>query len=289
MPKIGPEKALERVHGYLGELERLEKLGYVDGEPQREDLNYKIKAFINNAFDNPDIKIKEFDNYVNSFFVVAGEKKTSQQKNKEYHRNLSEMKTMLKSYGEELEMLRYNADQVSYNSKQVFIVHGHDSSAKNELARIIDHEFKLESIVLHEHPDKGRTIMEKLEHVSKIPGYAFALLTPDDLGATRIPNENIEHFNNPDMKITGQKTQFKYRARQNVILELGYFIGLLGRDRVCCLYKQAVELPSDISGVLYKGFVENVSEITWEIRKELKASRLQSIELVHFLSEVKTY
>lgn len=252
--------ALEKVHGYLGELEKLKKLGYIDGEPQRENLNYKIKAFINNAFDNPEVKIKEYDNYVNFFFVVAGEKKTSQQKNKEYQRNLREMKTMLESYGEELEMLRYNADQIPYNSKQVFIVHGHDSSAKNELARIIDREFKLESIVLHEQPDKGRTIIEKLEHVSKLPGYAFVLLTPDDLGGIRIPNENIEYFNSPDMKVTDQKTQFKYRARQNVILELGYFLGLLGRDRVCCLYKEAVELPSDISGILYKRFVENVSE-----------------------------
>ncbi|CAN5403771.1 hypothetical protein BH18THE2_BH18THE2_11600 [soil metagenome] len=260
MPKVGPEMALEKVHGYLGELEKLKKLGYIDGEPQRENLNYKIKAFINNAFDNPEVKIKEYDNYVNFFFVVAGEKKTSQQKNKEYQRNLREMKTMLESYGEELEMLRYNADQIPYNSKQVFIVHGHDSSAKNELARIIDREFKLESIVLHEQPDKGRTIIEKLEHVSKLPGYAFVLLTPDDLGGIRIPNENIEYFNSPDMKVTDQKTQFKYRARQNVILELGYFLGLLGRDRVCCLYKEAVELPSDISGILYKRFVENVSE-----------------------------
>ena len=151
-------------------------------------------------------------------------------------------------------------------------MHGHDDAAKYELARIIYNEFHLEAKILHEEPDKGRTIIEKLEGVSELPGYAFVLLTADDLGAKRVPDENIEYFNNATSKLNEQKTRFKYRARQNVILELGYFIGLLGRSRVCCLYKEGVEVPSDISGVLYKSFRDNISEITWEIRKELKAA-----------------
>ena len=89
--------------------------------------------------------------------------------------------------------------------------------------------------------DRGRTIIEKLEDVQKRPGYAFVLLTPDDLGAEQVSDEKIEYFNNQAMKLTEQKTQFKYRARQNVIFELGFFIGLLSRSRVCCLYKKGVE------------------------------------------------
>jgi predicted nucleotide-binding protein len=161
--------------------------------------------------------------------------------------------------------------QFATNSKQVFIVHGHDDVVKYELARIIDREFHLESIILHEEPDKGRTIIEKLEGVSELPGFAFILLTPDDLGAELVPDEYLEKFNDPHMRPDQQKTRFEYRARQNVVFEMGFFIGFLGRDRVCCLYKEDVALPSDISGVLYKKF-KNISEIKWDIRKELKAA-----------------
>jgi predicted nucleotide-binding protein len=76
------------------------------------------------------------------------------------------------------------------------------------------------------------------------------------------------------MKLEEQRTKFEYRARQNVIFELGLFIGLVGRSRVCCLYKEGVELPSDYSGVLYKKYRDNISGITWELRKELKAADL---------------
>jgi predicted nucleotide-binding protein len=204
---------------------------------------------------------------------VAGEEKTSQQKDRDYQQDLREMETMLGFFREELEMAIHNIDQkVTYNSNQIFIVHGHDMSSKNELARIIDKEFNLESIISHEQPDQGKTIIEKLERDSRLPGYAFVLLTPDDIGAKRQPNEDIEHFNRPDMKLQEQETKFNYRARQNVILELGFFIGLLSRERVCCLYKGGVELPSDFAGVLHKEFNKTISEITWKIRKELKAA-----------------
>jgi predicted nucleotide-binding protein len=179
---------------------------------------------------------------------------------------------MLLSYREELEMVKLNGDVPKIFSDQIFIVHGHDNEAKYELARIIDKDFNLVAKILHEEADRGRTIIEKLEDVSKLPGYAFVLLTPDDLGAERVLDEKVEHFNNPDMKLKEQKTKFKYRARRNVIFELGLFIGLLGRNRVCCLYKEGVELPSNCSGVLYKPFRNNISDIAWEIRKELKAA-----------------
>jgi predicted nucleotide-binding protein len=73
------------------------------------------------------------------------------------------------------------------------------------LARIIDKDSNLEAKILHEEADGGRTIIEKLEDVSKLPGYAFVLLTLDDLGAERVSDEKVEHFNNPDMKLKEQK------------------------------------------------------------------------------------
>lgn len=152
-------------------------------------------------------------------------------------------------------------------SEQVFIVHGHDPESKYQLARIIENEFHLKAIILHELPDLGKTIIEKLEGALKLPGYVFVLLTPDDIGAEKTQDITIT-----DLKVKDLKIDFKYRARQNVVLELGYFIGKLGRSRVCCLYKGELDLPSDISGILYKKFTNNISEVYGEIRKELKAA-----------------
>lgn len=117
-------------------------------------------------------------------------------------------------------------------SRRVFVVHGRDDAAKEAVARFLEH-LKLRPIILHEEANQGRTIIEKFEDEAKVD-FAVVLLTPDDLGSSA---------NTPDDR---QK-----RARQNVIFELGYFIGRLGRSRVCALYKPGVELPSDFDGVLY--------------------------------------
>lgn len=117
-------------------------------------------------------------------------------------------------------------------TKKVFIVHGHDSEIKDSVARFIE-KLGLEPIILHEQPNSGRTIIEKFEVFSDV-GFAVILLTPDDVGAS-----------------TSKKDKLQSRARQNVILELGYFMGKLGRQRVCPLYKSGVEIPSDYQGVLY--------------------------------------
>ena len=134
-------------------------------------------------------------------------------------------------------------------------MHGHDSEAKLELARTIDKDFGLEAVILHEQPNKGNTIIEKFEHVSEKPGYVFVLLTPNDIGGKYKEDTKINDL--------------KPRARQNVILELGYFVGRLGRHRVCCLCKGNVEIPSDFSGVLYLEYKDKISECYRELRREL--------------------
>lgn len=141
-------------------------------------------------------------------------------------------------------------------SKNVFIVHGWDEKPKLELARMLA-KLGLNPIILSEQADKGKTIIEKLEQNSLDIGYAFVLLTPDDMAIPSSQNLSSAHSS---------------RARQNVILELGYFIGKLGRDRVCCLYNDDVELPSDIHGVVYKRFDKSVEECFRSIAEELKAA-----------------
>jgi len=122
------------------------------------------------------------------------------------------------------------------NPKQIFIVHGHDDADKISVARFIE-KLQFEPIILHEQTNQGRTIIEKFETFSNV-GFAVVLLTPDDIGGA-----------------VNQETQ--PRARQNVILELGYFLGRLGRSHVCALMKDGVEPPSDFSGVVYLPFDEH--------------------------------
>ena len=104
------------------------------------------------------------------------------------------------------------------NSRKVFIVHGHDNEAKERVARFLE-KLGLEPIILHEKASSGRTIIEKFETYSGDIAFAVVLLTPDDVGCAALSRENQ-----------------KPRARQNVILELGYFLGRLGRVRICALY-----------------------------------------------------
>ena len=117
---------------------------------------------------------------------------------------------------------------------RVFIVHGHDKAPRETVARFIT-GIGLEPVILHEQADRGMTIIEKLIANGNV-GYAVVLLTPDDLGRGKAEDEE------------------KPRARQNVILELGYFLGCLGRERVIALLKGEVEIPSDYMGVLYTPF-----------------------------------
>ncbi len=116
----------------------------------------------------------------------------------------------------------------------IFLVHGRDEGVKHEVARFIDH-LELKTVILHEQPDRGRTIIEKfVDHAAEV-GYAIVLMTGDDRGG--LTGENIE-VQRP-------------RARQNVILELGFFLGALGRENVCVLHQKGVDIPSDYSGVLF--------------------------------------
>ena len=110
----------------------------------------------------------------------------------------------------------------------------HDEAVKQEVARTLE-RLELEPIILHEWPDKGRTIIEKLEAYAHV-SYAVVLMTPDDVGGP---------------KGADAKT-YRPRARQNVLVELGVFLGRLGRSNVTVLYTPEVEMPSDYSGVLYK-------------------------------------
>jgi predicted nucleotide-binding protein len=124
------------------------------------------------------------------------------------------------------------ADVAPAPGRDIFIVHGHDDARKHEVARFLRALTGNEPIILHEQPGGGRTVIEKFEQHAASAGYAVVIATPDDVGKAT----------------TGESLH--PRARQNVIFELGFFYGALGRARVALLYDNSVERPSDISGVV---------------------------------------
>jgi predicted nucleotide-binding protein len=137
------------------------------------------------------------------------------------------------------------------NNMEIFIVHGHDDEAKMELEHFVS-EIGLTPIILHRKADEGLTIIEKFEKHSKV-GFALILITPDD-------------------EVRDSAGKIIERARQNVIFEMGFFLGKLGRGRVCCIRKEDVEMPSDISGVIYKPFKSKIDEVKYALITELKAA-----------------
>ena len=137
---------------------------------------------------------------------------------------------------------------------RVFVVYGHDTTARDGLELLL-HKMGMEPIVLANLPAGGDTIIEKLEHFLGKDGqigFACVLLTPDDQGHA-----------------VAEPAASQYRARQNVVLELGMVLARLGRPRVAILHKQSVELPSDINGLLYLAFKEHVAEARNQLFQEL--------------------
>lgn len=149
-------------------------------------------------------------------------------------------------------------DKKTYNSKklnkEIFVVHGHNEEMKQSVARIIE-KLDLVPIILHEQPNKGKTIIEKFFEYSNV-SFAIVLLSADDFAYS----------------VKDKARNKKYRARQNVIFELGFFLGKIGRGKVLVLHEEInnLEIPSDYQGVLFVPYDEKG---IWKIDlvKEMKA------------------
>lgn len=137
-------------------------------------------------------------------------------------------------------------------NKKVFVVYGHDDTAKLQLEALL-RRWDLEPIILDQQASAGQTIIEKLEEYGSDVGYAIILATPDDEGKAKTENE------------------YKSRVRQNVVLELGMFLAKLGREKVAILLKETTnfEKPSDIQGLVYIPFQNRVDEVAINLIREL--------------------
>jgi predicted nucleotide-binding protein len=135
--------------------------------------------------------------------------------------------------------------------RKVFLAHGHDSRALLDLEDFV-RNLRLQPVVLREREHLSESLIAAFESVASGCDAAIALLTPDDRQAQDLSGKD------------------KWRARQNVILEMGWFMRALGRERVILLHKGEVELPSDLLGLFYLHFAGSVFEVAGEIQAHLR-------------------
>jgi predicted nucleotide-binding protein len=183
--------------------------------------------------------------------------------------NIREFKQEVKEYVERaidglISAIKHIEEKMETNSNfkidtsavnKIFVVHGHDHGSRETVARFIE-KLGLTVVILDEMPNNGAsTVIEKLVEHAKEVAFAIIIMTPDDLGGV---------INNPSQMP---------RARQNVIFEFGYFIGKIGRNKVCILSKGEFEIPSDFSGVLR----HKLEESDWrsKLEQELNVAGLQ--------------
>ena len=167
--------------------------------------------------------------------------------------------------------------------ENVFIVHGRDEKQALRLQKYLTKTLKIHAEMFEDLKEASgsNTIIEQLEYIKDNVGYAFVIVTPDDLGCLR---EDIDKCRTT--MLVGKRSitvksvcdildNLNTRARQNVVFEHGLFIGALGRDKVCCLLQEdTTEKPSDIDGILYVSFKKSVKETFPEITEKLKKAGL---------------
>ena len=210
---------------------------------------------------NSESLVSEYENSPGPYFV--GSRSSLWNDVQDFKDRLDRFLTTLESISERLDLWSEEpseqptiiSTQDKSDSRKVFIVHSIADAKRDSVARLLE-SLDLKPIILLEAPDKSRTIIEKFEQESDA-AYAVVILTPDD-----------------ECRKTNDDGFLSKRPRQNVILELGYFIGKLGRNRVCALKVEDVEIPSDIHGVLY---VAMGPDDGWKLKiaKEIRAAGLE--------------
>ena len=175
--------------------------------------------------------------------------------NEVYHLHAALIKKIIDAQERRLEVIKNELNKVTYyrpKGNEVFIVHGHDEAILSELRQMLKETFYLNPIVLRDESDDGLTIIEKFEKYAIKSSFVFVILTPDDFLS----------------KSGGDY----YQGRPNVLFELGWFFGRLGRDRVRILKKKNTALPSDLAGIATLDFNEKIEEIFRKINSSLEDS-----------------
>ena len=259
-PTISPELALKRLQKLLEQVPEIRAGGHRSAALSTWKGNLKI--VLAELYGENSLRFKEFNRVWFAPGVFYGGQPDSEfieAFNSGLDQATGFLKSRINDLSERSELDDQSASASSFspnpNYRRIFVVHGHDHGNKETVARFLG-KLGLEPIVLHEQADQGKTIIEKFETHAADVQCAVVILTGDDIASSKA---------NPEQK--------EPRARQNVILELGFFIGKLGRDRTFALVEKGVALPSDIYGVVYIPLDGG----EWRLRlvKELKAAGLQ--------------
>lgn len=235
-------------------------LGYHNTEDEEEAFAYLMSLWYDQDYDS-------FDDFITTILLNYANWHSTKLDFTSVHHNLKELgltEKRLLAFTKESRKIRDSkpdkieeshiktkkAKEIKLDNKKVFIVHGHDDKARLELAKIIKDDLGLEPVILQEEPNVSiETIIAKFERLAKDCSSALILFTPDD-------NANG-----------------KLRARQNVILELGYFLGKFQDSenrRIAIIKNGDIEIPSDISGVLYLEYFKNIKEIFYDLQKQFE-------------------
>lgn len=244
----------EKLKGIIDEIDDLINHHVRASAPAFEAWHTKTERFLISKYGSKSLEYKKFST-THFSPLLWGYKSEEEEVRDSIHRcaeGLRSCKAVFSVYLEDMaehEQERANESTIScpLSMEKIFIVHGHDGELKQSVARVIEKQ-GIEAVILSEQVNRGRTIIEKFEENADVGG-AICLFTADDLGRVK------------------SATDDQPRARQNVVLETGYFMGKLGREHVVLLADSGVEMPSDLSGVVYT----STGNWQFELLKELGA------------------
>ena len=255
MVRISKAKAIEQLQKMLNAIPELKELPHRSAVFTRWQRDTRVA--IAHSFGDESKNVQDFSDIPYSYEFAGSES----QHQHHYVKGLETATTVLESMIDEIRdyweddqsaTTQDTKTELPKDTKRVFVIHGHDEAARETVARFLE-KLGLEPVILHEQANMGRTIIEKFEDLADV-NFAVVLLTPDDVGEQK-----------------DKISDLKPRARQNVILELGFFLGMLGRQHVCPLVKGDVEKPSDYDGVVYTE-LDDAGSWKMSLIQELKAA-----------------
>ena len=240
------QNKLRKLYNEIDELKNKDSSSDSDFKAWKTD----VQLCLSGLYGENSIQFKNFNSRHFSPMVIGG----NTDWHKPYVRDLETTKKEFERYicDFEEEGINTNMGKNRTSNNKVFIVHGHDGELKEKVARRLEQQ-GIEAIIFSEQVNRGRTIIEKLEAYSDV-NVAIILFTQDDLGVAK-----------------EEKGNEKYRARQNVVFEAGYFMGYLGRENIIMIADENVEIPGDLSGMVY------TTRDSWEFEmlKELNAAGMK--------------